>query len=203
MSWNIETGQLNYIEGFNGNVTGVGLNNGYLYIGNLVGFVGLGCYLWLLFRLWQLSLPKVIDLEDANYARAYLEGRLSEEHLDGYRQELSSPTGLSSYPHPWLMPEFWQFPTVSMGLGPLFAIYQALLDPELVQHPQRVRLGRRLHDPGDHQVTEHLITQRVEPEIRIHPGQRVIQQARGRLQRPRHAEPVFLIVAVDLDHELS
>ena len=59
------------------------------------------------------------------YARAFLEGRLTEEHLDGYRQELSSPTGLSSYPHPWLMPEFWQFPTVSMGLGPLMAIYQA------------------------------------------------------------------------------
>ena len=59
------------------------------------------------------------------YARAFLEGRLSEEHLDGYRQELSSATGLSSYPHPWLMPEFWQFPTVSMGLGPLMAIYQA------------------------------------------------------------------------------
>jgi len=47
-------------------------HNGYLYVGNLVGFVGLGCYLWLLFRLWQLSLPKVIDLRDANYARAYL-----------------------------------------------------------------------------------------------------------------------------------
>ncbi len=59
------------------------------------------------------------------YARAFLEGRLTEEHLDGYRQELSSATGLSSYPHPWLMPEFWQFPTVSMGLGPLMAIYQA------------------------------------------------------------------------------
>jgi pyruvate dehydrogenase E1 component len=59
------------------------------------------------------------------YARAFLEGRLTEEHLDGYRQELSSATGLSSYPHPWLMPEFWQFPTVSMGLGPMMAIYQA------------------------------------------------------------------------------
>jgi pyruvate dehydrogenase E1 component len=60
------------------------------------------------------------------YARAYLEGRLSEEDLDGFRQEVSRvPHGLSSYPHPWLMPEFWQFPTVSMGLGPLMAIYQA------------------------------------------------------------------------------
>ena len=59
------------------------------------------------------------------YARAYLEGRLSEEQLDGFRQEVSRPGGLSSYPHPWLMPDFWQFPTVSMGLGPIMAIYQA------------------------------------------------------------------------------
>ena len=60
------------------------------------------------------------------YARAYLEGRLSEDRLDAFRQELSrAPHGLPSYPHPRLMPEFWQFPTVSMGLGPLNAIYQA------------------------------------------------------------------------------
>lgn len=58
------------------------------------------------------------------YARAFLEGRLSEEHLEGFRQEVERD-GLSSYPHPWLMPDFWQFPTVSMGLGPLQAIYQA------------------------------------------------------------------------------
>jgi pyruvate dehydrogenase E1 component len=58
------------------------------------------------------------------YARAFLEGRLSEEHLAHYRQELAGP-GLSSYPHPWLMPDFWQFPTGSMGLGPLCAVYQA------------------------------------------------------------------------------
>jgi len=58
------------------------------------------------------------------YARAFLEGRLSEEQLLGYRQETGGK-GLSSYPHPWLMPDFWQFPTVSMGLGPLMAIYQA------------------------------------------------------------------------------
>ena len=59
------------------------------------------------------------------YARAYLEGRISEEQLEGFRQEVSRPGGLSSYPHPWLMPDFWQFPTVSMGLGPIMAIYQA------------------------------------------------------------------------------
>ncbi|MCU7874587.1 MAG: pyruvate dehydrogenase (acetyl-transferring), homodimeric type [Candidatus Thiodiazotropha sp. (ex Lucinoma borealis)] len=58
------------------------------------------------------------------YARAYLEGRLSEEQLYSFRQEVDG-RGLSSYPHPWLMPGFWQFPTVSMGLGPLMAIYQA------------------------------------------------------------------------------
>lgn len=58
------------------------------------------------------------------YARAYMEGRLTEAQLDGFRQELSQK-GISSYPHPWLMPKFWQFPTVSMGLGPLMAIYQA------------------------------------------------------------------------------
>ena len=58
------------------------------------------------------------------YARAYLEGRLTEENLDNYRRETAG-NGLSSYPHPWLMPNFWQFPTGSMGLGPLFAIYQA------------------------------------------------------------------------------
>ncbi|REJ73167.1 MAG: pyruvate dehydrogenase (acetyl-transferring), homodimeric type [Planctomycetota bacterium] len=59
------------------------------------------------------------------YARAYLEGRLSEEQLLRFRREIPRGTGLSSYPHPWLMPEFWQFPTVSMGLGPIAAIYQA------------------------------------------------------------------------------
>jgi pyruvate dehydrogenase E1 component len=59
------------------------------------------------------------------YARAFLEGRLTEEQLKAFRQEASNPNGLSSYPHPWLMPDFWQFPTVSMGLGPLMAIYQA------------------------------------------------------------------------------
>lgn len=58
------------------------------------------------------------------YARAFLEGRLSENQLDNFRQEVEAD-GLSSYPHPWLMPNFWQFPTVSMGLGPLQAIYQA------------------------------------------------------------------------------
>ena len=70
------------------------------------------------------------------YARAFLEGRLSEDQLDGFRQELSHPGGgLSSYPHPRLMPDFWQFPTVSMGIGPINAIYQA-------------RYNRYLHNRG-------------------------------------------------------
>ncbi len=68
------------------------------------------------------------------YARAFLEGRLSEDQLYSFRQEVDG-NGLSSYPHPWLMPGFWQFPTVSMGLGPLMAIYQA-------------RFMRYLHDRG-------------------------------------------------------
>jgi pyruvate dehydrogenase E1 component len=59
------------------------------------------------------------------YARAFLEGRLTEQQLKNFRQELQPGGGLSSYPHPWLMPTFWQFPTVSMGLGPIMAIYQA------------------------------------------------------------------------------
>jgi pyruvate dehydrogenase E1 component len=71
------------------------------------------------------------------YARAFMLGRLTEEQMDNFRQEVDG-NGLSSYPHPWLMPDFWQFPTVSMGLGPLMAIYQArfmryLRDREIIQ----------------------------------------------------------------------
>ncbi|MGY6587729.1 MAG: pyruvate dehydrogenase (acetyl-transferring), homodimeric type [Wenzhouxiangella sp.] len=75
------------------------------------------------------------------YARAFLEGRISEDQLDRFRQEVDGE-GLSSYPHPWLMPEFWQIPTVSMGLGPIMAIYQArflkyLHNRELVEAEKR------------------------------------------------------------------
>ena len=59
------------------------------------------------------------------YSRAFLEGRLTEQQLDNFRRELEPGGGLSSYPHPWLMPDFWEYPTVSMGLGPIMAIYQA------------------------------------------------------------------------------
>ncbi|WP_371152006.1 pyruvate dehydrogenase (acetyl-transferring), homodimeric type [Buchananella felis] len=66
-----------------------------------------------------------------NYARAFLEGRLTAEQLDGFRQEVSSEHGMPSYPHPRQMPDFWEFPTVSMGLGPAEAIYQAWVDKYL------------------------------------------------------------------------
>jgi pyruvate dehydrogenase E1 component len=59
------------------------------------------------------------------YARAFLEGRLTVQHLENFRRELRPGGGLSSYPHPWLMPSFWEFPSVSMGLAPISAIYQA------------------------------------------------------------------------------
>ena len=66
------------------------------------------------------------------YARAFLEGRISEEQLVNFRRELQPEGGLSSYPHPWLMPGFWEFPTVSMGLGPIMSIYQARFNKYLV-----------------------------------------------------------------------
>ncbi len=78
-----------------------------------------------------------------NYSRSFLEGRLTEEHLHNFRQELSENGGLSSYPHPYLMPHYWQFPTVSMGLGPVMAIYQARFNRYLkarnfIQHDPKV-----------------------------------------------------------------
>jgi pyruvate dehydrogenase E1 component len=83
------------------------------------------------------------------YARAFLEGRLTEAHLDGFRQELShqvdgKPVGLPSYPHPRLMPDFWEFPTVSMGLGPIDAIYQARFN--------RYLLNRQIKDTSRSRV---------------------------------------------------
>jgi pyruvate dehydrogenase E1 component len=75
------------------------------------------------------------------YARAFVEGRLSLQQLENFRRELKASGGLSSYPHPWLMPDFWEFPTVSMGLSPLTAIYQA-------------RFNRYLEDRGLKPVTD-------------------------------------------------
>ena len=77
------------------------------------------------------------------YARSYLEGRFSEEQLDNFRREVDG-NGLSSYPHPWLMPDYWQFPTVSMGLGPIQAIYQA--------HVMRYMSARGLSSRGDRKI---------------------------------------------------
>ncbi len=78
------------------------------------------------------------------YARAFLEGRLSEDQLKHFRKEVQSEHGLSSYPHPWLMPDFWQFPTVSMGLGPMMAIYQARF--------QRYLEHRGIAKPSDRKI---------------------------------------------------
>ncbi len=87
------------------------------------------------------------------YARAFLEGRLTEDQLDHFRREVVPGQGLSSYPHPRLMPDFWEFPTVSMGLGPLAAVYQARFNRYLHgaghqgHQPQpRVGLPRRRRD---------------------------------------------------------
>lgn len=77
------------------------------------------------------------------YARSFLERRLNEEHLDNFRREVNG-NGLSSYPHPYLMPDYWQFPTVSMGLGPLQAIYQA--------HVMKYQHKRGLVDQGDRKI---------------------------------------------------
>ena len=77
------------------------------------------------------------------YARSFLEGRITEDQLDNFRREVDG-NGLSSYPHPWLMPDYWQFPTVSMGLGPIQAIYQA--------HVMKYQHKRGLKDHGDRQV---------------------------------------------------
>ena len=77
------------------------------------------------------------------YARAFLEGRISSNQLDRFRQEVE-PGGLSSYPHPWLMPKFWQFPTVSMGLGPIMAIYQARVMKYLINRGLLKDEGRKI-----------------------------------------------------------
>src|SRR5881227_1691317 len=78
------------------------------------------------------------------YSRAFLEGRLPKDKLQNFRRELKAGGGLSSYPHPWLMPEFWEFPTVSMGLGPIMGIYQARFN--------RYLEARGLKEPADQHV---------------------------------------------------
>jgi len=78
------------------------------------------------------------------YSRAFLEGRLSDEKLENFRRELAPGGGLSSYPHPWLMPEFWEYPTVSMGLGPIMAIYQARFNEYLNDRGLKDTTGRKV-----------------------------------------------------------
>lgn len=78
------------------------------------------------------------------YARAYVEGRLPAEKVHNFRRELADGGGLSSYPHPWLMPDFWQYPTVSMGLGPIMSIYQARFMQYLDDRGLREDTGRRV-----------------------------------------------------------
>ena len=78
------------------------------------------------------------------YARAYVEGRLTDARIHDFRRELTPSGGLSSYPHPWLMPDFWQFPTVSMGLGPLMSIYQARFMRYLEDRGLKAPTGQRV-----------------------------------------------------------
>ena len=78
------------------------------------------------------------------YARAFLEGRLSQQQLENFRRELKPEGGLSSYPHPWLMPDFWEFPTVSMGLGPIMAIYQARFNRYLEDRGLKKKNGTKV-----------------------------------------------------------
>ena len=88
------------------------------------------------------------------YARAFLEGRISHEQMDNFRRELNPKGGLSSYPHPWLMPNFWEFPTVSMGLGPLMAIYQARFNHYLVDRGLLKNTGKVWAFLGDGETDE-------------------------------------------------
>ena len=129
------------------------------------------------------------------YARAFLEGRLSARQLENFRRELKPGGGLSSYPHPWLMPDFWEFPTVSMGLGPIMAIYQArfiryLEDRGLKQaveqqglgvprrrRDRRARIARRDHAGGAREARQ--------PDLR-HQLQPAAARRSGARQRPDH-----------------
>ena len=88
------------------------------------------------------------------YARAFLEGRLTEKQLENFRRETARGGGLSSYPHPWLMPDFWEYPTVSMGLGPIMAIYQARFNRYLEDRGLLKRSGRVWCFLGDGETDE-------------------------------------------------
>ncbi|MBU3759565.1 MAG: pyruvate dehydrogenase (acetyl-transferring), homodimeric type [Candidatus Omnitrophica bacterium] len=114
------------------------------------------------FRGWEGSEPGDFvyfqgHASPGPYARAYLERRLTAKHLHNFRQELAEGGGLSSYPHPYLMPDFWQFPTVSMGLGPHMSIYQARFNRYLRNRgfiPQGVRESKVWSYVGDGEIDE-------------------------------------------------
>ena len=129
------------------------------------------------------------------YARAFLEGRLSSERLENFRHELRPGGGLSSYPHPWLMPDFWEFPTVSMGLGPIMAIYQArfnrYLEDRGLKKPSTSKVWAFL---GDGETDEPEIARRDQPggarearqpDLR-HQLQPAAARRPGARQRPDH-----------------
>ncbi len=88
------------------------------------------------------------------YARAFLEGRITQQQLINFRRELQPGGGLSSYPHPWLMPDFWEFPTVSMGLGPIMAIYQARFNRYLEDRGLKPKQGKVWAFLGDGETDE-------------------------------------------------
>ena len=88
------------------------------------------------------------------YSRAFLEGRISNEQMQNFRRELKPEGGISSYPHPWLMPDFWQFPTVSMGLGPIMAIYQARFNRYLEDRGLKSNTGKVWAFLGDGETDE-------------------------------------------------
>jgi len=89
------------------------------------------------------------------YSRAFLEGRVNQEHLQNFRRELRAGGGLSSYPHPWLMPDFWEFPTVSMGLSPIMAIYQARFNRYLEDRELKKESDAKVWAfPGDGETDE-------------------------------------------------
>ncbi len=88
------------------------------------------------------------------YARAFLEGRITLEQMENFRRELKPGGGLSSYPHPWLMPNFWEFPTVSMGLGPIMSIYQARFNHYLVDRGLKKNTGKVWAFLGDGETDE-------------------------------------------------
>ena len=129
------------------------------------------------------------------YARAFLEGRLSQQQLENFRRELKPGGGLSSYPHPWLMPDFWEAPTVSMGLGPIMSIYQARFSRYLEDRGLKPRTDQKVWAfLGDGETDEPEVARRHhaglarearQPDLR-HQLQPAAPRRSGARQRPDH-----------------